>query len=59
MDAIKSYRKNIIIKSIVIPVVVTLLALFLFHYAEPYIEQKLPNAEAYSYSESTEADADE
>ncbi|MDD6728731.1 MAG: hypothetical protein PUE08_05885 [Eubacteriales bacterium] len=59
MNALEKYRRNLLIKSIVIPLFVTALSVAVLCLAAPSIEKSIPNCSGYSQNADTEAVSDE
>lgn len=58
MNILKRYKKRTIIKSIVLPLLITAAVCCAVRLAAPYIESRLPDASAYSQAIQAEV-ADE
>lgn len=58
MNGFDIFKKNLIIKAVIIPIVVTLIAVVTLNFLLPTVQAKLPNGVAYA-SQVEEADSNE
>lgn len=58
MSGLKKFKRSIIIRCVVVPIIITLIALFALNTFLPAFESRLPDAGAYS-SQTEEALSDE